>query len=143
MARCAVWPWLAQMGPSPRGGAYTYDWIENMLGLNMHSADGVLPEDFFSTTNLPTYVRVGGEWRMPREPRMDSALVLDALFEERVDVDEVGDRGDERRHGGGGGCAPLRAPRGCGSCARQTPCAAAASPTGACSAARTSRAAGR
>ena len=21
----AVWPWLAQMGPSPRGGAYTYD----------------------------------------------------------------------------------------------------------------------
>jgi hypothetical protein len=39
-----VWPWLAQMGPSPRGGAYTYDWIENLLGLNMHSADEVLPE---------------------------------------------------------------------------------------------------
>ena len=40
----AVWPWLAQMGPSPRGGAYTYDWIENLLGLDMHSADDVLPE---------------------------------------------------------------------------------------------------
>jgi hypothetical protein len=40
----AVWPWIAQMGPSPRGGAYTYDWIENMLGLNMHSADHVLPD---------------------------------------------------------------------------------------------------
>lgn len=40
----AVWPWLAQMGPSPRGGAYTYDWIENLFGLNMHSADTVLPE---------------------------------------------------------------------------------------------------
>ena len=40
----AVWPWLAQMGPSPRGGAYTYDWIENLLGLNMHSVDRVLPE---------------------------------------------------------------------------------------------------
>ena len=39
-----VWPWLAQMGPAPRGGAYTYDWIENLLGLNMHSADRVLPE---------------------------------------------------------------------------------------------------
>ncbi len=39
----AVWPWLAQMGPSPRGGAYTYDWIENLLGLDMHSADEVLP----------------------------------------------------------------------------------------------------
>ena len=41
-------------------------------------ADGVLPDGFFSTTNLPTYVRVNGTWRMPREPRMDSALVLDA-----------------------------------------------------------------
>jgi hypothetical protein len=40
----AVWPWLAQMGPSPRGGAYTYDWIENLLGLDMHSADRVLLE---------------------------------------------------------------------------------------------------
>jgi hypothetical protein len=36
--------WLAQMGPSPRGGAYTYDWIENLLGLNMHSTARVLPE---------------------------------------------------------------------------------------------------
>ena len=41
-------------------------------------ADGVLPEGFFSTTNLPTYTRIGGEWRLPREPRMDGALVLDA-----------------------------------------------------------------
>ena len=40
----AVWPWIAQMGPSPRGGAYTYDWIENLLGLDMHSANRVLPE---------------------------------------------------------------------------------------------------
>jgi hypothetical protein len=39
-----VWPWVAQMGPGPRGGAYTYDWIENLLGLDMHSADSVLPE---------------------------------------------------------------------------------------------------
>ncbi len=40
----AVWPWIAQMGPSPRGGAYTYDWIENLLGLDIHSVDRVLPE---------------------------------------------------------------------------------------------------
>ena len=39
-----VWPWLAQMGPDPRGGAYTYDWIENLFGLDMHSADHVLPD---------------------------------------------------------------------------------------------------
>jgi len=40
-------------------------------------ADGVLPENFFSTTNLPTYVRIKGAWRMPSEPRMDASLVLD------------------------------------------------------------------
>ena len=39
-------------------------------------ADGVLPEGFFSSTNLPTYVRRSGKWTMPREPRMDSAIVL-------------------------------------------------------------------
>jgi hypothetical protein len=39
----AVWPWLVQMG-SGRGGAYTYDWIENLLGLNMHSAREILPQ---------------------------------------------------------------------------------------------------
>jgi hypothetical protein len=39
-----VFPWLAQMGPRPRGGAYTYDWIENLLGLDMHSVDRVLCE---------------------------------------------------------------------------------------------------
>src|SRR5690349_4887838 len=33
-----IWPWLVQMG-SGRGGAYTYDWIENLFGLGMHSAD--------------------------------------------------------------------------------------------------------
>lgn len=39
----AVWPWLAQMG-SGRGGVYTYDWIENLFGLHMHSVDVVLPQ---------------------------------------------------------------------------------------------------
>ena len=43
-AASTVWPWIAQMGPLPRGGAYTYDWIENLLGLDMHSADRVLPD---------------------------------------------------------------------------------------------------
>ena len=38
-----IWPWIAQMGPAPRGGAYTYDWIENLLGLDMHSTNQVLP----------------------------------------------------------------------------------------------------
>ena len=39
----SIWPWLVQMGPG-RGGAYTYDWIENLFGLGMHSADQILPQ---------------------------------------------------------------------------------------------------
>jgi hypothetical protein len=39
----SIWPWLVQMGPG-RGGAYTYDWIENLFGLGMHSADTILPQ---------------------------------------------------------------------------------------------------
>jgi hypothetical protein len=42
-APAAVWPWLVQMG-SGRAGAYSYDWIENLLGLDMHSADDILPQ---------------------------------------------------------------------------------------------------
>jgi lysine-ketoglutarate reductase/saccharopine dehydrogenase-like protein (TIGR00300 family) len=38
-------------------------------------ADGVLPEGFFSTSNLPTYVRLNGRWHAPTRPRMDCVLV--------------------------------------------------------------------
>jgi lysine-ketoglutarate reductase/saccharopine dehydrogenase-like protein (TIGR00300 family) len=41
-------------------------------------ADGVFPDGFFSTTNLPTYVRIDGVWRPPQEPRMDAGLLIDA-----------------------------------------------------------------
>lgn len=37
-----IWPWLAQMGEG-RGGFYSYDWIDNLLGIRVHSADGLLP----------------------------------------------------------------------------------------------------
>ncbi|HET7018432.1 MAG TPA: hypothetical protein VFI65_31220 [Streptosporangiaceae bacterium] len=38
-----VWPWLTQMG-SGRAGRYSYDWIENLFGLDMHSAEVILPQ---------------------------------------------------------------------------------------------------
>ena len=38
-------------------------------------ADGVLPDGFFSTSNLPTYVNVGGQWIAPTRPRMDCVIV--------------------------------------------------------------------
>jgi hypothetical protein len=68
----AVWPWLAQMGPSPRGGAYTYDWIENLLGLDMHSVDRVLPE--FQHPQVGDTIGLGAN-RMRME-RVESAHVL-------------------------------------------------------------------
>ena len=36
-----IWPWLVQMGPG-RVGAYPYDWIENLFGLNTLSADRIV-----------------------------------------------------------------------------------------------------
>jgi lysine-ketoglutarate reductase/saccharopine dehydrogenase-like protein (TIGR00300 family) len=38
--------------------------------------DGILPDDFYSTTNFETYVRIGGRWVEARDQKMDSALVL-------------------------------------------------------------------
>ncbi len=38
-----VWPWLAQMGQD-HGGLYSYDWLENLAGLQFHSADRIVPE---------------------------------------------------------------------------------------------------
>jgi lysine-ketoglutarate reductase/saccharopine dehydrogenase-like protein (TIGR00300 family) len=37
--------------------------------------DGVLPDGFFSTSNLPTYVRIESGWQAPSRPRMDCAIV--------------------------------------------------------------------
>jgi hypothetical protein len=52
-----VWPWLIQMGPG-RGGAYTYDWIENLFGLDMHSVDRIVP--------AWQSMKVGDVWRNPQ-----------------------------------------------------------------------------
>jgi hypothetical protein len=39
-----VWPWLAQMGESPRGGYYSYAWIERLMGMKVANADEVRPD---------------------------------------------------------------------------------------------------
>jgi lysine-ketoglutarate reductase/saccharopine dehydrogenase-like protein (TIGR00300 family) len=40
-------------------------------------ADGVFPEDFYSTTNLETFVRVQGRWLPVQWPEMDCGIVVD------------------------------------------------------------------
>ena len=38
--------------------------------------DGALPDDFYSTTNLPTQVRLGGQWVDVANTEMDLAIVV-------------------------------------------------------------------
>lgn len=38
-----VWPWIAQVGQG-RGGMYSYDTLENLVGCDIHSADRIVPE---------------------------------------------------------------------------------------------------
>jgi lysine-ketoglutarate reductase/saccharopine dehydrogenase-like protein (TIGR00300 family) len=39
-------------------------------------ADGIVPDEFYSTTNFDTHVRVKGKWQAARDQKMDCALVL-------------------------------------------------------------------
>lgn len=38
-----VWPWVIQIG-ADRGGFYSYDWLENLFGLGIHSSDEIVPK---------------------------------------------------------------------------------------------------
>ncbi len=38
-----IWPWLLQWGQG-RGGWYSYDWLENLFGFEIHTANRILPE---------------------------------------------------------------------------------------------------
>src|SRR6266699_219190 len=38
-----VWPWIAQLG-QVRGGFYSYDRLENLVGCNIHSSNRILRE---------------------------------------------------------------------------------------------------
>jgi hypothetical protein len=37
-----VWPWVAQLGQN-RGGFYSYDLLENLVGCRIHSSDRIVP----------------------------------------------------------------------------------------------------
>ncbi|MBX3056388.1 MAG: hypothetical protein KF770_07945 [Anaerolineae bacterium] len=55
----AIYPWLLQIGVD-RGGMYSYDWLENLFGLNVHTTDQIVPEY--------QNVQVGDFWRFtPQE----------------------------------------------------------------------------
>lgn len=61
-----VWPWIAQLGQG-RGGFYTYDWLENLVGADIHSANTILPE--------LQHPDIGDEVRLAPEVAMSVAQV--------------------------------------------------------------------
>ena len=61
-----VWPWIAQLGQG-RGGLYSYDFLENPVGCDMHSADRVVAEW--------QDVAVGGKLRLHPEVALDVVVV--------------------------------------------------------------------
>lgn len=38
-----VWPWIAQLGQG-RGGFYSYTWLENLVGADIHNVDRIVPD---------------------------------------------------------------------------------------------------
>jgi lysine-ketoglutarate reductase/saccharopine dehydrogenase-like protein (TIGR00300 family) len=65
-------------------------------------ADGIAPDDFFPSSNLPTYVKIVSRWVMPERPRLDCVLVrrgerllaLEARLLRAADMVAVGTRED-------------------------------------------------
>ena len=62
----AVWPWLVQMGQG-RGGLYSYERLENLVGCDMYNADRIIPEH--------QHLEVGDKIRLVPEGREPYFLV--------------------------------------------------------------------
>ncbi|HVY10941.1 MAG TPA: TIGR00300 family protein [Mycobacteriales bacterium] len=52
-------------------------------------ADGVFPDGFYSTTNLETVVRLGGQWVPVEQPEMDCGLLVRAGRVRTIPVSDV------------------------------------------------------
>ena len=48
--------------------------------------DKVLPDDFYGTTNLPTYVKIDGVWKEVKDIEMDCVIVIENRNGEKVPV---------------------------------------------------------
>jgi hypothetical protein len=71
-----VWPWLVQIG-ADRGGFYSYDWLEDLFALGIHSADSVVAEWQELAVGDVVYAsrNHGGGWYVV-DLRPEEALVL-------------------------------------------------------------------
>lgn len=84
-----VWPWVVQMGQG-RGGFYSYDALENLVGCDIQSADRVMPE--FQTLSPGDQF-----WLASRERYPKSVLVVEKVEPNRLLLlrsDNVGESPD-------------------------------------------------
>lgn len=77
----AVWPWLVQIGQG-RGGFYSYDVLENLVGADIHNVDRIVPE--FQDLAEGDTIRLAPEDYVVQSP--DTAPEVAVLEEERAIV---------------------------------------------------------
>ena len=98
-APSAVWPWLVQLGEG-RGGLYSYESLERLVGLGMVSSDDVIPElQDLAEGDTVRLAPVGGPDGL--------TMMVDRLEAPRLLVLASGRR-DEAGHGDEEGSEPLR-----------------------------------
>jgi hypothetical protein len=68
-----VWPWLVQMGDTPRAGYYSYEPVERVLGMKVENAGRILPE--YQQLAVGDALDAGGNMRV-RAIEEGRALVL-------------------------------------------------------------------
>lgn len=74
-----VWPWLVQIG-NGRAGAYTYDWLEQLAGLDIHSSDRIVPE--LQTLEIGDVIPVENDGTGLRVHRLESRSVLATITDD-------------------------------------------------------------
>jgi len=74
----AVWPWLVQIGQG-RGGFYSYELLENLIGCKMRNADMIIPE--------LQHLEVGDS--IPMHPTMGSPYKVAAIESNRTLVLQI------------------------------------------------------
>lgn len=74
-----IWPWLIQIGQG-RGGFYSYDFLENLVGADIHNVDRIVPE--YQDLDVGDIIRLAPPDYTYRTP--DSDLEVAVLNDERA-----------------------------------------------------------
>ena len=61
----AVWPWLVQIGQG-RGGFYSYEFLENLIGCKMRNANRIIPElqNLEVGDSIPMHPKLGSPYKV-------------------------------------------------------------------------------